>query len=138
MRIVGLIELSKSVLKSSPHVALVVLDFGLQDKLGTNSKIVTRVASMENLHMLVVSSHPIQDKTIADLLLKVDARDRVRTVRGISKYVTGMLFLNRAKRTILSSRSSKGRIDGDQKRKEKSKVMEMGVKQRTDKRSDHE
>jgi hypothetical protein len=113
VRVVGLIELSKSVLKSSSNVRLVVLDFDLQDKQGTNTKIVKRVAESDNVHMLVLISHPLQRTVIKEILSTRNVGDRIRIADGFSKYVQGPYFVLKAKRGLLASGSHKGSVDGN-------------------------
>ena len=103
VRMIGLIELSKSVLKSSSNVRIVILDFDLQDKQGTNSKIVKRVADAENVYLLILISHPRQRAQIKEILSTRNVGDRIQIANGISRYLHGPYFVLRAKRKILAS-----------------------------------
>jgi hypothetical protein len=101
VRVVGLIELSKSILKSSAHVKLVILDFDLQDKLGTNSRIISRVADTEDIRLLVLTSHSLQLKMIKSVLKAKNTDGRIRIVEGFAKYIQGPYFVFRSKQKIL-------------------------------------
>lgn len=116
VRVVGLVGLSKAVLKSSPHVEFIVLDFDLQDKQGTNSKIVKRVIESKNIRMLILTSHPIQRKAIEKLLSNFALDSRIQLKEGFSKYIQGSYFVYKTKKNLLASRSREGGIDSDQRR----------------------
>jgi len=117
VRTIGLIELSKAVLKSSINIRLVVLDFDLQDKQGTNIRIVRRVANTKGMHMLVLTSHPLQRRMIKDIISMSRAEDRIEIADGFSKYIQGPYFILKAKQRLLaadlSSRRRKRSIESD-------------------------
>lgn len=107
VRVSGLIELSKALVKTSPNLGIVVLDFGLQDKNGTNSKIIKRILDKApDVFLLVLTSHPIQTRTVKQILGSRIGDSRFCIAKGVSKYVRGSWFLIRAKRKLLASQTN--------------------------------
>lgn len=112
VRIVGLIQLSKTILKTNSSVRIVVLDFGLQDKNGTNSLILRRVAEKNlDVYILVLLSHPIQRRMVNQILGPRYQKDRIKLVKGLGRYLGGAYFLRRAKRSVLASSRSERSVD---------------------------
>lgn len=108
VRSVGLIELSKAIFLSSPAVRIVVLDFALQDKKGTNARLIKRVLkSGVEIYLLVLISHELQRKRVKELLGEAYAPERICLTSGLAKYIRGSIFLRNAKKKLLSSPSRK-------------------------------
>lgn len=93
------------MVKENDDLALVVLDFDLQDKKGTNAKIVRRIAIQSSgVRLLVLVSRPIQRRIVQDILGAEKFNGRIQIASGMSRYTSGISFI-RATRRASASRS---------------------------------
>jgi hypothetical protein len=79
-------ETAKHLLKASPNLRIVVLDYALQDRKGSTSRILKKVLMDPKLNIVVLAANEIQLKHIHSIISKYPRSERVYISSGLSRF----------------------------------------------------